>query len=181
MSCADVREVVVLVLTGVMDHGSASRRRALAMGRIAKLEQQARTKARQRRIAMDYDRATRDMRVEATAAEAILALGEREDAVRQVRSAEVRAGDALQRIIAEDVKVGGVAQLCDLSVGEVQRLRRAAQEAKDSRGHFGPSDPNPVGSPDVTLRPLGHAPVRHCGSEETHRLHEQPVDAPRAR
>ena len=151
------------------------------MGRTAKLEQQARTKARQRRIAMDYDRATRDKRVEANAAEAILALGEREDAVRQVRSAEVRAGDALQRIIEQDVKVGGVAQLCDLSVGEVQRLRRAAQEAKDSRGHLGPSDPNPVGSPDVTLRPLGDAPVRHRRSEETRRSHEQPVDAARAR
>ena len=38
------------------------------MGRVAKLEQQARTRGRQRRIAMDYDRATRDKRVEATAA-----------------------------------------------------------------------------------------------------------------
>ena len=127
------------------------------MGRVAKLEQQARTKARQRRIAMDYDRATRDKRVEATAAEAILALGARDAAVAQVRAAEVQAGDALQR------------------------LRRAAQEAKDSGGHLGPSDPNPVGSPDVTLRPLGDAPVRHRGSEETHRSQEQPVDLARAR
>jgi len=156
-------------------------RRALALGRIAKSEQQARTKARQRRIAMDYARATRDKRVEANAAEAILALGEREDAVRQLRSAEVRAGDALQRIIAEDVKVGGVAQLCDLSVGEVQRLRRAAQEAKDSRGHVDHAGPSPVGSPDVTLRPLGDAPVRRRGSEEAHRSEEQPVDGARVR
>ena len=58
-------------------------RRALVMGRTAKSEQQARTKARQRRIAMDYDRAARDGRVEATAAEAILALGAHDDAVRQ--------------------------------------------------------------------------------------------------
>jgi hypothetical protein len=63
------------------------------MGRVAKLEQQARTKARQRQIAMDYDRATRDKRVEATAAEAILALGARDDAAGQVRAAEVQAGD----------------------------------------------------------------------------------------
>jgi len=115
------------------------------MGRVAKLEQQARTKARQRRIAMDYDRATRDKRVEANAAEAILALGEREDAVRQVRSAEVRAGDALQRIIAEDVKVGGVAQLCDLSVGEVQRLRRATHDAQGSHGNADPTGLDPSG------------------------------------
>ena len=113
------------------------------MGRIAKLEQQARTKAHQRRIAMDHDRATRDKRVEATAAEAILALGERDDAVRQARAAEARAGDALQRIIAQDVKVGGVAQLCDLSVGEVQRLRWAAPTAQDSRGNVDPADLDP--------------------------------------
>jgi hypothetical protein len=151
------------------------------MGRIAKLEQQARTKARQRRIAMDHDRATRDTRVEATAAEAILALGAHEDALDRVRAAEIRAGDALQRIIAQGVKVGGVTLLCDLSVGEVQRLRRAAQAAQDSRGNVDPGGPNPVGSPDVTLRPLGDAQVRHPGSEETHRSQEQPVDVPRAR
>lgn len=151
------------------------------MGRIAKLEQQARTKARQRRIAMDYDRATRDNRVEATAAEAILALGEREEAVRQVRAAEVRAGDALQRIIAEGVKVGGAAQLCDLSIGEVQRLRRAAQTAQDSRGQVGPSGSNAAGSPDVALRPLGDAQTRPRGFEETHRSREQPADVASAR
>lgn len=151
------------------------------MGRIAKLEQQARAKARQRRIAMDHDRATRDNRVKAAAAEAILALGAREDAAGQVRSAEVRAGDALQRILAQGVKVGGVAQLCDLSVGEVQRLRRTAQEAQSSRGNVGPAGLDPVGSPEVTLRPLGDAPVRRRGFEETRRSHEQPVDAARAR
>src|SRR5665811_1390126 len=99
-----------MVLTGVMGHGSASRRRALVMGRTAKLEQQARTKARQRRIAMDYDRAARDKRVEAAAGEVFLALAERADAWDRVQAAEVRAGDALQRIIAQGVKVGGVAQ-----------------------------------------------------------------------
>lgn len=151
------------------------------MGRIAKLEQHARAKARQRRIALDYDRATRDKRVEATAAEAILALGARDDAVRQVRTAEVRAGDALQRIIAEGVKVGGVAQLCDLSVGEVQRLRRGAQEAQHSRGNVHPAGPNPVGSPDVRLRPLGDAPARRRGSDETRRSQDQPVDGARVR
>ena len=151
------------------------------MGRVAKLEQQARAKARQRRIALDYDRATRHKRVEATAAEAILALGARDDAERQVRAAEVRAGDALARIIAQGVKVGGVAQLCDLSVGEVQRLRRAAQEAQHSRGNVDPAGPNPVGSPDVTLRPLGDAQARRSGIDPALRPPEQPVDVARAR
>jgi hypothetical protein len=137
------------------------------------LEQQARTKARQRRIALDFDRATRDTRVEATAAEAILTLGACEDAVGQVQAAEVRAGDALARVIDQGVKVSGVAQLCDVSVGEVQRLRRAAQEGRDSCGH--------VGSPDVTPRPPDDAPARRHGPEATHRPPEQPVNAAPAR
>ena len=151
------------------------------MGRIAKLEQQARTKARQRRIALDYDRATRDKRVEATVVEAILALAERDDAAGQTRAAEVRAGDALQRIIAQGVKVSGVAQLCDLSVGEVQRLRRGAHEAQDSHGNVNPTGLDPVGSPDVTLRPLDDPPARPRGSEETGRSQKQPVDVARTR
>jgi hypothetical protein len=103
------------------------------MGRIAKSQQQARAKARQRRIALDHDRALRDERVEAAAGEVFLALAERADASGQVKAAEVRVGDALQRILAEGIKADGVAQLCDLPVGEVHRLRRAAQTAQDSR------------------------------------------------
>jgi len=151
------------------------------MGRIAKLEQQARTKARQRRIAMDYDRATRDKRVEATAAEAILALGERDDAVRQVRAAEVQAGDALQRIIDQGVKVGGLAQLCDLSVGEVQRLRRAAQEAQGSRSNVDPTGLDPAGSPHVSVLALSAAQARPRVTDREHGPLEQPVATARAR
>ena len=124
------------------------------MGRVAKLEQQARTRARARRIALDYDRAARDRRVEAAAAEAILALEVRGDAERDVRAAEVLVGDALHRILAEGVKVGSAAQLCHLSVGEVQRFRQAANMAPYSSGHIGPAGPNPVGLPDRTLPAL---------------------------
>ena len=47
------------------------------MGRVAKSQQQARAKARRRRIAMDHDRAARDERVEVAAAEAILGVSVR--------------------------------------------------------------------------------------------------------
>jgi hypothetical protein len=118
------------------------------MGRIAKSQQQARAKARQRRIALDHDRAMRDERVEAAAGEAILALAERADASAQVQAAEVRVGDALRRILAEGIKADGVAQLCDLPVGEVHRLRRAAQMVQDSHGDADPAcEPKP-GSPE---------------------------------
>jgi len=118
------------------------------MGRIAKSQQQARAKARQRRIALDHDRAMRDERVEAAAGEAILALAERADASAQVQAAEVRVGDALRRILAEGIKADGVAQLCDLPVGEVHRLRRAAQTAQDSRGDVDPACEAQPRSPD---------------------------------
>ena len=118
------------------------------MGRIAKSQQQARAKARQRRIALDQDRAIRDERVEAAAGEVFLALAERADASGQIRTAEVRAGDALQRILAEGIKADGVAQLCDLPVGEVHRLRRAAQTAQDSRGDVDPGSEAQPRSPD---------------------------------
>jgi hypothetical protein len=118
------------------------------MGRIAKSQQLARAKARQRRIALDHDRAVRDERVEAAAGEAILALAERVDALAQVQAAEVRVGDALQRILAEGIKADGVAQLCDLPVGEVHRLRRAAQTAQDSHGDADPACAVQPRSPD---------------------------------
>jgi hypothetical protein len=115
------------------------------MRRVANSQQQARTKGRQRRIAADFDRAVRDTRSQAAATEAILALGARDDATREVRAAEVVAGDALARIIEAGVKVGGAARLCHLSVSEVQRFRHAAQQANASRGHVGPAGPDPSG------------------------------------
>lgn len=130
------------------------------MGRVAKSEQQARTKARQRRIALDHDRAARDERVEAAAAAAILGLAERDQALGQVRAADRRVGEALQRIITEGIKVDGVAQLCDLSVGEVQRLRRVAQDARESRRNVDPTGPDAAGSPHVTVRAVADVQAR---------------------
>jgi len=118
------------------------------MGRIAKSQQLARAKARQRRIALDHDRAIRDERVEAAAGEVFLALAERADASAQVQEAEVRVGDALQRILAEGIKADGVAQLCDLPVVEVHRLRRAAQTVQDSHVDADLACEPKQGSPD---------------------------------
>lgn len=109
------------------------------MGRVAKSQQQARAKARARRIELDHDRAARDEHVEAAAVEAIVALGERDEAMVQVTAAEVRVGEALLRIIALGIKVGGVARLCDLSASEVNRLRRLTQTAGDPL-----ADPQPT-------------------------------------
>ena len=132
------------------------------MGAVASSQQQARTRGRQRRIAADFERAVRDKRVEAAAAEAILALGARDDATREVRAAEVVTGDALARIIEAGVTVGAAARLCHLSLGQVQRFRQAAQQAKASRGHVAPAGPNPPVSANATLAALRDEQARLC-------------------
>jgi len=151
------------------------------MGAVASSPQQARTRGRQRRIALDFDRAVRDKRVEAAAAEAIAAVGARDDATCEVRAAEVCAGDALARITEAGVKVGGAARLCHLSVGQVQRFRQAAQQAKASRGHVGPAGPNPPGSVKVMLAGLGEQQGPPSGQERASASREQAVDVARAR
>ena len=151
------------------------------MGRVAKSQQQARAKARRRRIAMDHDRAARDERVEVAAAEAILALGDRDDALWQVQAAEVRVGNALQRVIAEGIKVDGVAQLCDLSAGDVHRFRRAAHDAQHSRGKVDPAGLDPAGSPYVTVRALADAQARPRVTDPAHGPPEQPAATARTR
>ena len=147
------------------------------MGAVASSQQQARTKGRQRQIAANFDRAVRDKRVQAAAAEAILALGARDDATREVRAAEVLAGDALARIIEAGVKVGGAARLCHLSLGQVQRFRQAAQQAKASRGHVGPAGPNPSGSVNAMLAALGDEQARLRAQERASRSQKQVVEA----
>lgn len=129
------------------------------MGQVAKSQQQARAKARQRRIELDHDRAAHDERVEAAAVEAILALTERDEALGQVSAAEVRVGEALLRIIALGIKVGGVARLCDLSAGEVHRLRRLAQRRRD----LGPTHIPPRREPPSTEVPADREKRRRPG------------------
>jgi hypothetical protein len=151
------------------------------MGRVATLQQQARARARRRRIALDHDRSARDRRVEAATAEAILALGERDDALGQVRAAQGRVGDALRRIVVEGIKVDGVARLCDVSVGEVRRLLRAAEAGQDTRSTAVPAGLDPAGSPDVTVQAPDEAQARPRGVDPAPPPPEQPAATARTR
>ena len=82
------------------------------MGRTANADQQAQAASRQRQVAGRRGRAARGERVEAAAVQAIFALGEREDALPQLRRAKARVGEALQGIMAEGVKVNGAVHSC---------------------------------------------------------------------
>ena len=66
----------------------------------------------------------------------------------------------LQRVIAEGVKVDGAARLRDLSAGDVQRLRRPAQAAQDSRGNVDPAGLHRAGSPYVRTSLSGRSVTR---------------------
>lgn len=95
------------------------------MSQRAKSAQQARTRARERRLlALDDGRAARDERIEAAAAEVYLRTEERASARAGVAAAEDAMGAALRLVLNEGVAVELAAKLCDLKVAEVRRLVR---------------------------------------------------------
>jgi hypothetical protein len=99
--------------------GKAQRGRAGE--RAARLE-----RARQRRLELDKDREARDARVDAAVADVYQAHDERQEAARAVEAAEQRMGEAINRVLAEGVPLAQAAELTELSVTQVQRLRAAA-------------------------------------------------------
>jgi DNA-directed RNA polymerase specialized sigma24 family protein len=99
--------------------------RGRADERDARLE-----KARRRRLELDQDREARDARVDAAVADVYQAQDEREAAARAIEAADVKIGEAIARILAEGVALAQVAELTELSVNQVQRLRAAVAEVK---------------------------------------------------
>jgi hypothetical protein len=83
-------------------------------------------RARQRRLELDKDREAREARVDAAVADAYQAQDDRHDAVRAIELAEQRIGEAINRILGEGVALAQAAELTELSVTQVQRLRAAA-------------------------------------------------------
>lgn len=95
------------------------------MGRVASAEQEARVKARQRRVeTLAQDRRERDRRIEAAAAEVFLGLRARAIAGEQLRDAEGRVAGGLRRLMAEQLNVDQAAHLCELTVQDARRLSR---------------------------------------------------------
>ena len=94
------------------------------MGTTANSMLAARLKARQRRIALDVDREARDRRVEQIAADVLGLIDERAVAEQAVSRANIAIGDALRRLIEDDLNAESVAKLVDLEVTEVRTLTR---------------------------------------------------------
>ncbi len=115
--------------------------RGRADERDARLE-----KARRRRLELDLDREARDARVDAAVADVYQAQDERQASVRAIVAADVKIGDAIVRILAEGVALAQAAELTELSVNQVQRLRAAAAEVKHAGSKAGHTGAVPVAS-----------------------------------
>jgi hypothetical protein len=103
--------------------------RARASGPDARLE-----RGRQRRLALDKDRAAREARIDAAVADVYQAQDERAAAARAMQTADGQAGEAIARILAEGLPIAQVAELTELTVNQVQRLREAAGDTQPASG-----------------------------------------------
>ncbi len=93
------------------------------MSETAKRAQQARTKARDRRL-LALDAKRRDAQIESALSDVAKRLRERDKARRVVQDAEEEIGKALRRVLAETVTINEAAELSGLTVAEVRRLSR---------------------------------------------------------
>ncbi len=101
----------------------------------AKTAQQARLKARERRLAaLDANRAARDDRIEAAAAAVFLGLDKRGAAQRAVLAVENGIGAALRSLLDEDITVEQAAELCEMPAADVRRFIRRRSATQASQG-----------------------------------------------
>jgi cell division septation protein DedD len=130
-------------------------------------------KARQRRVALDQDRAARDSRVESAAAEVYVLIEDRSAAELAVQAANVAIGAVLRRLFEqESLTLDGVARLCDLELAEVRRLTRT------STASTRPAEP--VSSP-VAPHASDAATVTELRSAGDADAEPSPPESPRAR
>jgi hypothetical protein len=83
-------------------------------------------RARQRRLELDKDREVREARIDAAVADVYQAQDDRQDAAQAIELADQRIGEALNRILGEGVALAQAAELTELSMTQLQRLRAAA-------------------------------------------------------
>jgi hypothetical protein len=96
----------------------------VAVTSTAKADQAARAKARERRLAMERDRAAQDARIEGAAAVVFAALASRTDAERATAAADKRVAYGLRRLVEEGLTTQQAAHLCELTAGAAQKLLR---------------------------------------------------------
>ena len=114
------------------------------MSQTAKTAQQARQMARERRLeTLHSDRAAKDERIEAAAAEVFLGLNRRDTArakaQAEIDAAETSIGEALRRMVAEGVALDDAAKMCEISGAEVRKLTRRKPGTDAGRSNGAPA------------------------------------------
>lgn len=104
------------------------------MAGTAKAGQTARQRARERRIAMEAEAKARNDRIENWTAAVFTGLEDRDRALSQVSTAEHAMADGLLGLAGEGLTASEVADLCELTVGEVQKLTKRRREATQHGG-----------------------------------------------
>jgi hypothetical protein len=129
-------------------------------------------KARQRRVALDQDRAARDSRVESAAADVYVLIEDRSAAEQAVQAANVAISAVLRRLIEqESLILDGVAQLCELELAQVRRLTRTpTASTPPAPAESSPVAPQASEATVTDLRPTGVADAE-----------PSPPESPRAR
>lgn len=99
------------------------------MASTARAGQMARRRARERRIALEAQTKARNDRVENWTAAFFTGVEERDRALQTVGSAEDTMADALIGMAAEGLTTSEVAELCEVTIGEVHKLIKRRGEA----------------------------------------------------
>lgn len=105
------------------------RTEGVAMASTAKSGQTARQKARERRIALEAETKARNDRVEIWAAAVFTGVEDRDRSLGLAAAAEDAMADGLLGMAGEGLTTSEVADLCELTVGEVQKLVKRRREA----------------------------------------------------
>ena len=124
---------------------------------MANVRRAALAKARERRLALDRDRESRDSRVEQAAARVFLGVEQRHAAEREVHDANLGIGKALLELLAERIALEDIAELCDLDTAEVRRLVRLPALASSEAGADRPDAATPAGAVNGAADPEGGA------------------------
>lgn len=100
----------------------------------AKAGQAARQRARERRIALEAETKARNDRIENWTAAVFAGIEDRARSVRAAASAEDAMADGLIGLAGEGLTTREVADLCEMAVGEVQKLMRRRRDAVAATG-----------------------------------------------
>jgi len=130
--------------------------------------------ARERRSALDQDRAARDRRVEEATAQVLLQLQERAAAQETMRAVNAEIGAVLRRLLDDEgIAAQGVGSLVDLTVTQVRRLARAVPSGAPSPAgawvvaNEGQNRPGAGGHP-AAVPPLGGEQHSSVGVQAAH-------------